>query len=67
MNLKCRLETTATTGIHLAAITGNTEVIQLMLNYGADLNACDANRSTALHKAVEYQNIEAVRLLLNAK
>ena len=67
MNGLCRLRTIGTTALHLAAITGDKETIQLLIDNGAHVNANDASRSTPLHKAVEYQNLEAVQALLAAK
>ena len=38
-------------------------ITKLLIGYGADLNKVDASNHTALHYAVAYQNLEAVKLL----
>jgi len=43
----------------------NTEIIEILLAYGADINAQDHYGFTALHKACIQSNIRAVTLLLN--
>lgn len=43
-----------------------TEDILDELNAGANVNAQDRNANTALMAAVEYNNVEAVKLLLKA-
>ena len=67
VNALCREKSSKTTALHLAAITGDRTSLQLLIDNGANINATDANRSTPLHKAVEYQNLVAVQALLDAK
>ncbi|KPJ10037.1 Protein fem-1-like CG6966 [Papilio machaon] len=39
-------------------------LLKLLLQHGADVNACDMQHKTALHYAVQEQRVEAARLLL---
>jgi ankyrin repeat protein len=39
-------------------------VARVLLEHGADVNACDNQNSTALHGAVEMKRVEVVRALL---
>jgi ankyrin repeat protein len=58
---------TLRTPLHYAAYTGNTEMIELLLDYHADVNAKDMSGVTPLHLAAAEGHPEAVRLLLAAK
>ncbi|KAL3878317.1 hypothetical protein ACJMK2_030680 [Sinanodonta woodiana] len=54
--------------LHLAAFHNNTEVIRILLNCGADINAGDAKSGrTILHWAAESGKEELVDLLLLSK
>lgn len=55
------------TPLHLAAYTGNTEVINHLLSVGARVDTTDCYGNTALHYASVNFHPEAVRVLLNAK
>lgn len=50
-----------------AAEAGIPEAIQIAINHGADVNASDRFGITPLHKAVNNNNLEAVKLLLQMK
>lgn len=52
--------------IHYAAGSGNFEVVQLLLEAGADKNATKPNGETALHAAAEKGHHEVARVLLEA-
>lgn len=54
------------TPLHYAASTGNTEVIQLLLDHYAYVDAESPNRSTPLMMAAMYGSSEGVRVLLEA-
>src|SRR5690606_4086990 len=43
----------------------NTEIVRLLLDRGANINAQGDQYGTILHTAVRYGNIEVVRLLLD--
>eukprot|EP01088_Endostelium_zonatum_P001747 TRINITY_DN1209_c0_g3_i2.p1 TRINITY_DN1209_c0_g3~~TRINITY_DN1209_c0_g3_i2.p1 ORF type:complete len:429 (-),score=121.70 TRINITY_DN1209_c0_g3_i2:97-1383(-) len=55
------------TALHLACSNGSLDVIQILLEQGADVNKQDDNGNTPLHAAVGDGNIECCRLLLDAK
>lgn len=48
-----------------ASLTGNTAMITLLLDRGADIGAADAAGSTPLHHAAYFGQASAVRLLLD--
>ena len=52
-----------TTPLHCAAITGNTRVLEYLIERGASLGACDADGRTALDRARDAQQHESVVLL----
>ena len=55
------------TALHLAAVRGHLDVVQLLLRYGADANARDAgDNATPLHFAAGAGHVDIVRLLLEA-
>jgi hypothetical protein len=53
--------------LHYAAWSGSNEILQLLLKFGADINAVATGYSgrTALQAASEREHIELVRVLLN--
>lgn len=53
------------TALHIAAGEGNIPLIQLFLEYGANVNAKDKSGSTPLHFAARRGKDEAVALLLD--
>lgn len=54
------------TDLHLAAIRGDKEALNKLLEAGAEINKKNKERNTALHLAAMHGNTEAVRLLLDA-
>lgn len=55
------------TGLHTAAQRGHIDVVQLLLQYGANPNAREAgDNTTPLHWAPTREKLEIVRLLLDA-
>lgn len=52
--------------IHLAVQSSCNECLDLLLNYGASVDALGNADVTALYLAVEVKNIQAVKMLLNA-
>lgn len=49
----------------LAVSHGNLEMVQMLLEAGADINIQDADGSTALMCAAEHGRIDIVKLLLS--
>jgi truncated hemoglobin YjbI len=52
------------TALHMAARRGNVEVIEALLDEGADIEARDSMGDTPLRRAVNCNKVEAARLLL---
>lgn len=44
------------TSLHIAAINGNVKAATLLLEHGANVDACDHNQSTALHRAASSRS-----------
>jgi ankyrin repeat protein len=54
------------TPLHLAARSGNAELVSWWLGFGPDVHAADGpHRHTALDLAVEHNHLEAARVLLD--
>jgi ankyrin repeat protein len=51
--------------IYSASITGHLDCLKLLLDSGADINACDYSGETALYGASEYGHYDCLMLLLN--
>ena len=52
------------TALHLAAKSGHLEIIQLLLERGADINTRDRKGKTALHLAAKSGHLDITKLLL---
>jgi ankyrin repeat protein len=52
------------TSLHMASATGLVDVVEWLLNHGADINAEANDRWTALHYAACHSRLKAVRMLL---
>lgn len=52
------------TALHWAAISGHSEVCQMLLNKGVDILTETTSKSNALHCAVEANRVETVRALM---
>ena len=60
-------DTNSGTWIHYAVDGGcSKETLQIIIEYGANVNALDKNNSTALMLACQKGNVEAIKVLLNA-
>ncbi|KAK2765322.1 hypothetical protein FQN54_008166 [Arachnomyces sp. PD_36] len=60
------LEEDSEAAIHFAASSGSKEVVQLMLEHGADINSRSSQGSTPLHKALEAGQEDIIELLTDA-
>jgi len=57
----------ATTGMHIAASTGNLQIMAILYKAGADINVRDNVGDSPLDLAAEHRQLEAVKLLLEMK
>jgi ankyrin repeat protein len=55
------------TALHLAAFNGHIEIIRLLLQHGADLNAKDNQKWTPIHYSVFQGSIPVLKVLLEAR
>ncbi|CAF3667628.1 unnamed protein product [Rotaria sp. Silwood1] len=53
------------TSLHLAAAQGHYEIVQLLIDQGANIWSCDMNDSTPLHEAAEHNRYHCVEILLH--
>ncbi|KAH9962793.1 hypothetical protein BGW80DRAFT_1448371 [Lactifluus volemus] len=52
--------------LHVAALRGNLETVQILVQHNADINAKDFSGKTPLHYASERGHLDVVRLLLGS-
>jgi hypothetical protein len=52
--------------IHYAALTGNKDIVRMLINAGANVNILDSNGISSLGIAVVFGEIEIAKMLLNA-
>ncbi len=60
-------ENGGTTGMHIAASTGNLQIMAILYKAGADINQKDVVGGTPLDYAAEHDHLEAVKLLVEMK
>ncbi len=53
------------TALHLACSEGHSKVCQLLLKFGADIEAVTADKMTPLHNAILHGHSEVTRMILN--
>lgn len=51
------------TPLMFASRYGNTDIVELLLDNGADVNSINDDRNTAFHYAAKYNNFEVLKLL----
>lgn len=54
------------TGLHIAAMHGHFQMVEILLGQGAEINATDKNGWTPLHCAAKAGHLEVVKLLSEA-
>jgi ankyrin repeat protein len=50
--------------LHTTSLRGSVDILQWLLNHGADVNARQADNCTLLHLATFYSRPESVQMLL---
>jgi ankyrin repeat protein len=60
-------ENGGTTGMHVAASTGNLQIMAILYKAGGDINQRDAVGSTPLDYAAEHDHLEGAKLLVEMK
>ena len=63
--LVARLVGSKTASLHVAAANGRTNLVKVLLDKGAKIDALDGNEWTALHWAAQGGHTEAVKVLLD--
>jgi ankyrin repeat protein len=53
------------TPLHLAVLTGNAEITNMLLSFGAQPSVKDSNGNTAFHLAVLHGHLDCVKAILN--
>jgi ankyrin repeat protein len=65
-SVNCRDSGNGNRPIHIAAQNGHTDILELLVQREALLDAVNMKGNTALHMAVEYDYYDACKLLLDA-
>jgi len=65
-DVNARERKTRATPLHWAALHGHPEMIALLRDYGADMDACNNDGMTALQVAMQRDHVSTVQALLDA-
>ncbi|XP_076683796.1 uncharacterized protein LOC143376905 [Andrena cerasifolii] len=57
--------TSSNSPLHFAVLNGDVEIVQMLLDAGANINVENFDRKTALHDAVERMKTEVIGMLFN--
>lgn len=57
---------TGSTPLHAAAEEDDEEIVKMLIEYGSDVNAVDANNATPLHMAARRRRFKIMKVLLEA-
>ncbi|XP_076684261.1 uncharacterized protein LOC143377154 [Andrena cerasifolii] len=60
-----RYKSPSNTALHFAALNGDTEIVQMLLDRGANVDAKNVHSKTPLHNAVQSMEAKMISLLLN--
>ena len=52
------------TALHLAAANGHVDVVKVLIQNGADVNAVDEYKFTALHLAARHGHVDIAKVLI---
>ncbi len=52
------------TPLHLAAVTGEIDIVRLLLEHNVRVDVLDIHQQTPLHKAAAYDHAEVVEYLI---
>lgn len=65
VDIEATTDSTGSTPLHLAAAGGHLDVVKLLLEHGADINAMDRGRSTPLIAALRNKHRELADFLMS--
>lgn len=50
--------------LHLAAISGNVEIVEKLLEYSERVDFLNIKQGTPLHRAAEFNHVMVIKLLI---
>ena len=64
VNVEAKDNARGRSGIHWAALTGHADVVKVLLESGANANAVDKGKDTALHLAAGHGHVDVAKVLI---